>query len=165
MRKIIEATSILPTYKENQKPFFRSSRTFFFTTIPNVNYGMDRAALESFADSRRPEPEYRPEDEIIIAKTYPINQKTTQKTYPINQETTQKTYPINSETRKPIGKTAQAILDILVSKPHVKRAEIALLIDKSEDTVKLHISNLQKKGIIKRVGSNKSGYWKVLVKK
>ena len=165
LRKIIEATSILPTYKEDRKPFFRSSRSFFFTTIPNVNYGMDRADLESFADSRRPEPEYRPEDEIIIAKTYPINQKTPRKTYPINQETTRKTYPINSETRKPIGKTAQAILDILVSKPHVKRAEIALLIDKSEDTVKLHISNLQKKGIIKRVGSNKSGYWKVLVKR
>ena len=38
---------------------------------------MDRAALESFADSRRPEPEYRPEDEIIISKTYPINQEPT----------------------------------------------------------------------------------------
>ena len=42
LRKIIEATSILPTYKEDRKPFFRSSRSFFFTTILNVNYGMDR---------------------------------------------------------------------------------------------------------------------------
>ena len=82
LRKIIEATSILPTYKEDRKPFFRSSRSFFFTTILNVNYGMDRAALESFADSRSPEPEYRPEDEIIISKTYPINQEPTQETYP-----------------------------------------------------------------------------------
>ena len=70
LRKIIEATSILPTYKEDRKPFFRSSRSFFFTTILNVNYGMDRAALESFADSRRPEQEYRPEDEIIISQYF-----------------------------------------------------------------------------------------------
>ncbi len=166
LKKIINTTSMLPTYKDDKKPYFRSSRSFFFTTIPNVNYGMNRTDLEAFADSKVPEPEYRPEDEIVIGKTYPINAEPTQKTYPINAEPTQKTYPINSVQRtKPIGKTAQEVLDILVSMPHANRAEIANAIGKSEDTVKLHIGNLQKKGIIERVGSNKNGYWKVLIKK
>lgn len=166
LKKIINTTSMLPTYKDDKKPYFRSSRSFFFTTIPNVNYGMNRNDLEAFADSKVPKPEYRPEEEIVIGKTYPINAEPTQKTYPTNAKPTQKTYPINSVQRtKPIGKTAQEVLDILVSMPHVNRAEIANAIGKSEDTVKLHIGNLQKKGIIERVGSNKNGYWKVLIKK
>lgn len=149
-------------------PVFESSRDFFYTTIPNVNFGMDRKDLENFADSKKPAPEYRPEDEIILTneKTYPINQKTTRKTYLINQKPTQKNYPINSDQeRKPIGRTAQAILDVLVQHPHSNKAEIAQLIGKSEDTVKLHIGNLLKKGIIERVGANKNGYWRVLIRK
>ena len=177
LRKIIEATSILPTYKEDRKPFFRSSRSFFFTTILNVNYGMDRAALESFADSRRPEPEYRPEEEIIISKTYPINQEPTQKTYPDSSGVTQKDYPENRnitqidypETsrveRKAICKTAQAIVDLLVSDSRLTRADLAKRIGKTEDTVKHHLKVLQIKGIIQRIGSDRSGYWKVLLKR
>lgn len=177
LRKIIEATSILPTYKEDRKPFFRSSRSFFFTTILNVNYGMDRAVLESFADSRRPEPEYRPEDEIIISKTYPINQEPAQKTYPDSSGVTQKDYPENRnitqidypETsrveRKAICKTAQAIVDMLVSDSRLTRADLAKRIGKTEDTVKHHLKVLQIKGIIQRIGSDRSGYWKVLLKR
>lgn len=177
LRKIIEATSILPTFKEDRKPFFRSSRTFFFTTIPNVNYGMDRAALESFADSRRPEPEYRPEDEIVIDKSYSINQRTTQKShldssnitqkdYPENHIITQKDYPeTNRAIRKAICKTAQAIIDLLVSDSRLTRADLAKRIGKTEDTVKHHLKVLQAKGIIQRIGSDRSGYWKVQMKK
>ena len=177
LKKIIEATSILPTYKEDRRPFFRSSRSFFFTTILNVNYGMDRAALESFADSRRPEPEYRPEEEIIISKTYPINQEPTQKTYPDSSGVTQKDYPENHsitqidypETsrveRKAICKTAQAIVDLLVSDSRLTRADLAKRIGKTEDTVKHHLKVLQIKGIIQRIGSDRSGYWKVLLKR
>lgn len=55
---------------------------------------MDRATLESFADSRRPEPEYRPEDEIIISKNYPdssvLPRKITQKTAILPRKITRK---------------------------------------------------------------------------
>ena len=176
LRKIIEATSILPTYKKDKIPFFRSSRIFFFTTIPNVNYGMDRAALESFAESKRPEPEFRPEDEIILTKKCPINQKNaqknqpeylknTQKDYPENQVITQKDYPEIQTGRKTICKTAQEIVDLLVSDSRLTRADLARRIGKTEDTVKHHLKALQSKGIIQRVGSDRSGYWKVLIKK
>ena len=34
-------------------------------------------------------------------------------------------------------------------------------LNKADGTIKEHLSNLKKDGIIKRVGSTKSGYWKV----
>ncbi len=46
LKKIQEETAILPTYKDDRKPSFQSSRDFFYTTIPNVNYGMDMDDLE-----------------------------------------------------------------------------------------------------------------------
>ena len=52
-------------------PYFRSNREEFRTIIPNVNYGMDRTALEAFAESKAPTPEFRPEDEIITQKNRP----------------------------------------------------------------------------------------------
>lgn len=154
LRKIINETAILPTYKEDKIPSFDSSRSFFYTTIPNVNYGMDRSDLENFANSKKAAPEYRPEDEIKLTGNCPYSQKNTQKTYPDNDKPTQ----------KKIGKTAQAILDELVADPHLTRTRLAEIVGKSEDTVKLHLSKLQARGILLRIGPDNGGFWKVLIR-
>ncbi len=154
LRKIVSETSILPTYKDNRQPYFDSSRSFFYTTIPNVNYGMDRAALESFANSKRPEPEYRPEDEIVLSKNRPDGKDTTQRNRPEVVKTAQ----------TKVGKTAQSIIDILVSNPHCTRAELCFKLSKSDGTIKEHLARLQERGIIKRVGPDFGGYWKVLIR-
>ena len=108
----------------------------------------------------------RQTDEIVISKTYPINQETTQKTYPDSSGITQKDYPETSRVgRKAICKTAQAIVDLLVSDSRLTRADLAKRIGKTEDTVKHHLKVLQIKGIIQRIGSDRSGYWKVLLKR
>ena len=86
--------------------------------------------------------------------------KPVQETYPINEKLTQETYPIS---KKPIRKTAQAILDFLMQNPHATRTQVAVAVGKTEDTVKFHIGNLQKSGIIERVGSNKNGHWKIVL--
>ena len=144
LKKIVDATSLLPTYKEDKMPYFRSNRAEFRTIIPNVNYGMDRAALEAFAESKAPTPEFRPEDEIITRKNRPEVAKTAQ---------------------RKIGKTAQSIIDILVSNPNATRTQICSILGKADGTIKEHLANLQARGIIERVGSDFGGHWKVLVKK
>ena len=136
LKKIVDATSLLPTYKEDKMPYFRSNREEFRTIIPNVNYGMDRTALEAFAESKAPTPEFRPEDEILTRKNRP--------------EAT---------------KTAQSIIDILVSNPNATRTQICSILGKADGTIKEHLANLQARGIIERVGSDFGGHWKVLVKK
>ena len=74
---------------------------------------MDRAALESFAMSKKAEPEYRPEDELATVENRPENPETAQKNHPESKKTAQ----------KGVGKTAQNIIDILVGKPHCAKAE------------------------------------------
>ena len=36
------------------------------------------------------------------------------------------------------------------------------ILTKADGTIKEHLTNLKKEGIIERVGSTKTGYWKVL---
>ncbi len=36
------------------------------------------------------------------------------------------------------------------------------MLNKADGTIKEHLSNLKKEGKLQRVGSTKSGYWKVL---
>ena len=116
---------------------------------------MDRDDLERFAESQRPSPEFRPEDEIHVVENYPESQKTTQKNHP----------EINKTAQKRIGKTAQNIIDILVGDPHATRSDLCEMLGKSDGTIKEHLSNLQEKGIIQRIGSDRGGYWKVLIRK
>lgn len=154
LRKIQKATSMLPTYKVEKEPFFESSRDFFFTTIPNVNYGMTQVELANFAGIKP------------VQETYPTNEKHTQEMGNLPKKPTQETYPRNGQiAKKPVGKTAQLIIDLLIQNPSATRAEIARSVGKAEDTVKLHLKNLQNAGIIERVGATKNGYWRILKQK
>lgn len=56
------------------------------------------------------------------------------------------------------------IFDILRNNPMATYSEISTQIKKSEATVKRAISKLKKKGLIKRNGSDKLGYWQVMEK-
>ena len=74
LRKIQDATALLPCYKPDRKPVFESSREFFYTTIPNVNYGMTDADFEKLTRKIHPEPG------VFTQKIHPeITGKLTQK--------------------------------------------------------------------------------------
>ena len=59
-------------------------------------------------------------------------------------------------------KTTQKILETIKENPTVTRKELASIIGVSENGIKFHITNLKKKGLLKRVGPDKGGYWKVI---
>ena len=77
---------------------------------------------------------------------YKTTQKATQKA---TQKTTQKTT------------TRDRILDLLRENGKITREEIALLLGKSKDTIKEHLSRLKSEGRVERIGSDRDGYWKV----
>lgn len=149
LRKIQDATAILPSYKAEKRPFFESSLEFFYTIIPNVNYGMTEADFEALVDQRQS-----------------ADEKFTQKVYPETEKFTRKVYP---ETKSPfqgkIGKTAQAIIDAVVADPKITRKSLAQLLQVSENAIKYHLATLQRREIISHVGPDKGGSWKVLFKK
>ena len=66
------------------------------------------------------------------------------------QKTTQKTQ-----------KTTQKILDVIAANPSISRKELATRIGITVDGIKYHLTNLQKKGRLKRVGPDKGGHWEV----
>lgn len=143
-------TALLPSYKPDRKPIFESSREFFYTTIPNVNYGMTDADFEK-----------------LTRRIHPENEEFTQRIDPEKENFTQRIHPEEEAktSRKKIGKTAQAIIDAIVDDPKITRKGLAELIGKSEDTVKYHLASLQERQIIVHVGPDYGGYWKVLFKK
>ena len=61
-----------------------------------------------------------------------------------------------------IPETIQKILETIKENPTVTRKELASIIGVSENGIKFHITNLKKKGLLKRVGPDKGGYWKVI---
>ena len=78
---------------------------------------------------------------------------------PKTGNTTQKT------TQKPIGETAQRILDLLTEDPYLTRQALAPILDLTPDGVKYHLNKLQRDGYLERKEGRKTGRWKVLIKK
>jgi len=56
----------------------------------------------------------------------------------------------------------KAILEILSKEPQSTASEIAGILSVSDRTIKRHLSSLTEKGIIRRVGSDKTGHWEIL---
>ena len=56
----------------------------------------------------------------------------------------------------------QKILDLIEKNSAISRAEIAIRLGLSEDTIKEYLAKLKEKGIIKRVGADRGGYWEII---
>ena len=59
----------------------------------------------------------------------------------------------------------QLILRAISAHPEITRNELAILCNRSQDSIKHHLLQLTKKGLIKREGSDRAGKWIILQKK
>lgn len=82
--------------------------------------------------------------------------------YNIGEETqkTHKNVGVNVGVK--FNKTQQQIFDIIVKNPNSTYLSISKEINKSEETVRRNIKFLMENILIERVGSDKTGYWKVI---
>jgi len=71
----------------------------------------------------------------------------------ILKKTTPKTTPKTTLRKK--------IVDFLKENPSATKQEIADYLQISINTVKEYISKLKKEGLLERIGSSKTGYWKI----
>ena len=142
-------------------PTFESDASSFFTTVHSVLYGRSDEDFQRVIDQESAENEGSEE----------TSPKTTQKTNPKREKTNPKTSPKTNpkaspkSPAKPLGKTAQAILDMLSEDPYMKREDLMAKLDLTLAGVKYHLANLQKEKYLLRIEGRKSGRWKVLVKK
>lgn len=56
-------------------------------------------------------------------------------------------------------KTTQKIIEAITKKSDITQKELAVVIGITEDSVKYHITRLREKGLLKRIGPDKGGYW------
>lgn len=69
--------------------------------------------------------------------------------------------PVNLSVNLPVNKTEAAIMVLLKKNPHYTYEELAKLIGKTRETVRVNLRKLEARHKIERVGSDKTGYWKV----
>ena len=61
-----------------------------------------------------------------------------------------------------INENEKIVLDIILKAPNITIAEIANQSNKSIRTINRMINSLKEKNLLKRMNSNKDGYWEVL---
>ena len=116
-QKITTHTAELRLYTKDLAPTFESDASSFFTTVYSVLYGKKDADFQRIIDQ-----ESTPKLENTTLKTTPKDENSTPKTNPKLENTTQKNSPT---TQKPIGETAQKILDLLTEDPYLTRQALA----------------------------------------
>ena len=171
-QKITTHTAELRLYTKDLAPTFESDASSFFTTVYSVLYGKTDADFQRIIDQEStPKLENTtlkttPKDENSTPKTNPKLENTTLKSEDTTQNTTQNTTQKNSPTtQKPIGETAQKILDLLTDDPYLTRMALAPILDLTPDGVRYHLNKLQRDGYLERKEGRKTGRWIVLIKK
>ncbi len=69
---------------------------------------------------------------------------------------------INGETNGRISEAELMLLSVLKKSPSMTNADLAVASRKSERTISRLLAALKNKKLIQRIGSNKTGYWKVV---
>ena len=54
------------------------------------------------------------------------------------------------------------ILSIISKNPYITQKDISLLLEISLRTVERNVADLREKNKIRRIGSNKNGYWEII---
>lgn len=76
--------------------------------------------------------------------------------------------PINEKENVPVNvpvnlnKTENEILNLIIKNNNITHIEIANVLKITDKTAKRNTKKLKEKGIIERIGSDKTGYWKIL---
>lgn len=90
-----------------------------------------------------------------------LNGTITQKSGIINGTIKRKDGTINGMIK--ISEEEQAVFDVIAANPQYNREQIGNAIGKSPRMTARYIASLRKKGVIDKLGSNKSGKWVILI--
>jgi predicted HTH transcriptional regulator len=72
-----------------------------------------------------------------------------------------KTKETTTKTTTETAKTAIILIELIRKKPTASLNELAEHLQLTNDGVRYHLKNLKQKGLLKRIGSSRAGYWKI----
>ena len=70
----------------------------------------------------------------------------------------------DQDTNDTIADTEKMILKAIHDNPHITRVQLSSMLGFSEATIGRCIQTLKTVGVIKRIGSTRNGYWKIIIK-
>ncbi len=134
LRKMRELTEKLPNSLPGKEPQYQTEAISFYTTFYNLNWGENgRMSIEEVANR--------------------VN--STLEKYSIDEE--------SSVKQKRLGRTAQSILDLVISDGSISQDKMAEKIGVSKRAIEMQIANLKAKGLLVREGADHGGYWRIVI--
>ena len=176
LRKMRELTEKLPNFLPGKEPQYQTEAISFYTTFYNLNWGENgRIPIEEVANKVNSTLEKYPVNEEGTVEKFGINAESSEKTFGDLQKSSVKRFgdsPKSSERRfgeivdkpKNIGKTAQKIIDFVISDPSISAEAMAYKIGISSRAVEKQIAKLRSMGILSREGADFGGYWRIVIK-
>ena len=176
LRKMRELTEKLPNFLPGKEPRYKTEASSFFTTFYNLNWDENgRIPVKEVADRVNSTLKKYPVNEEGSEEKFGVNEKSSEKTFGDSQKSSVKKFgdsSKSSETRfgkvakedKSVGKTAQKIIDLVISDPSISAEAMAYRIGVSSRAVEKQIAKLRSMGILTREGATFGGYWRIIVK-
>ena len=157
LRKMRELTEKLPNFLPGKEPRYKTEASSFFTTFYNLNWGENgKIPVEEVADRVNG-----------ALKKYPVNEEGSEKKFGKNEKSSVIAFgdPQKSSVKqKRLGRTAQSILDLVISDGSISQDKMAEKIGVSKRAIEMQIANLKAKGLLVREGAGHGGYWRIVVK-
>ena len=162
LRKMRELTEKLPNFLQGKKPQYQTEATSFYTTFYNLNWNENgRIPVEEVANRVNSTLEKYPVNEESSEKKFGVNTEW----FGVNEESSEKKFGVNSnEQPKKVSRTAQKIIDLIISDSSITAENMANKIGVSKRAIEKSIKSLRDMGIIIHEGSDKAGYWRIIVK-
>ena len=95
---------------------------------------------------------------------YPVNKESSEKAFGDLQKSSVRRFGEVVDKTKNIGKTAQKIIDLVISDPSISAEAMAYKIGISSRAVEKQIAKLRSMGILFREGADFGGYWRINVR-
>ena len=156
LRKMRELTEKLPNFLPGKESQYQTEANSFYTTFYNLNWGENgRIPIEEVANRVNSSLEKYSIDEESSVKTFGDLQKSSVKTFGDLQN--------SSVKQKRLGRTAQSILDLVISDGSISQDKMAEKIGVSKRAIEMQIANLKAKGLLVREGADHGGYWRIVI--
>lgn len=166
LRKMRELTEKLPNFLPGKEPLYKTEASSFFTTFYNLNWGENgRISVEEVADRVNSTLKKYPVNDGSSEKKFGVNEKSSERKFGVSEKSSEKRFGVKGEdASKRVSRTGQKIIDLVISDPSITAEAMSVKIGVSKRAVEKNIKELRDRGILVYEGSDKSGYWRIIVK-
>ena len=173
LRKMRELTEKLPNFMPGKEPLYKTEASSFFTTFYNLNWGENgRISVEEVADRVNSTLKKYPVNGESLekkfgvnAEKFGVNEKSSEERFGVTNNASMKKFGVKGEeASKRVSRTGQKIIDLVISDPSITAEAMSVKIGVSKRAVEKNIKELRERGILVHEGSDKAGYWRIIVK-